>query len=187
MNDKDNHQKIQAMKQFDIDKLERKTPYKIPENFFEEMQANVLKQTAQKEKKETKIFKLNFSTLTSIAASLVLVLGFTFLWKTNQADITTTADTDSVVTVKTAAKNNDMIKNQDITTISEVHQVAKEIQKQTETTNATATTTKTTEKVKAPTKTADLNYDQLLNALTDDELKELSKNTEQDIYLELFN
>jgi hypothetical protein len=38
-----------------------------------------------------------------------------------------------------------------------------------------------------PAKTADLNYDQLLNSLTDEELKELSKNTDQDIYLELFN
>jgi hypothetical protein len=38
-----------------------------------------------------------------------------------------------------------------------------------------------------PAKTADLNYDQLLNSLTDEELKELSKNSDQDIYLELFN
>ncbi len=175
------------MKEFDLDRLERKTPYSAPENFFEEMQTNVLKQTAQKEKKEAKIFKLNFSTLTSMAASLVLLLGFTFLWKTNQADITTTTETDSVVSVKTPAKESNMLKNQDITPVSEVHQVAKEIQKQSETTKANVASSGIASNIKTPAKTTDLNYDQLLNSLTDEELKELSKNTDQDIYLELFN
>ena len=73
------------MKEFDLDKLERKTTYKVPENFFEEMQANVLKNTTKKEKKETKVFRLHFSAVTSIAAALALIFGFTFLWKTNQA------------------------------------------------------------------------------------------------------
>ena len=74
------------MKEFDLDKLERKNPYKVPENFFEEMQENVLKQTTKKEVKNTKIFKLNFSAVTSMAAALALVFGFTFLWKTDQAE-----------------------------------------------------------------------------------------------------
>ena len=77
------------MKEFDLDKLERKNPYKVPENFFEEMQENVLKQTTKKEVKKPKIFKLNFSAVTSMAAALALVFGFTFLWKTDQAEITT--------------------------------------------------------------------------------------------------
>ena len=46
--------KIEVMKEFDLDKLERKTLYKVPENFFEEMQANMLKQTTNKEKKKPK-------------------------------------------------------------------------------------------------------------------------------------
>jgi hypothetical protein len=116
------------MKEFDLDKLERKTPYKVPENFFEEMQANVLKKP-QKREKETKVFRLHFSAVTSIAAALALIFGFTFLWKTNQADITTPTNTDSMVIVKTPKESN-IFKNQDLTTVSEVHQVAKEIQKQ---------------------------------------------------------
>jgi hypothetical protein len=32
-----------------------------------------------------------------------------------------------------------------------------------------------------------MNYDQLINSLSDDELKELTKNTDKDIYLELYN
>ena len=175
------------MKEFDLDKLERKTPYKVPENFFEEMQANVLKQTTNKEKKETKVFRLHFSAVTSIAAALALIFGFTFLWKTNQAYITTPTNTDSMVIVKTPTEESNVFKNQDLTTVSEVHQVAKEIQKQADIINNTTTNTDNASNIKTPAKTADLNYDQLLNSLTDEELKELSKNTDQDIYLELFN
>ena len=175
------------MKEFDLDKLERKTPYKVPENFFEEMQANVLKNTTNKEKKETKVFRLHFSAVTSIAAALALIFGFTFLWKTNQAYITTPTNTDSMVIVKTPAKESNIFKNQDLTTVSEVHQVAKEIQNQADIVSNTTTNTGTTSNIKTPAKTADLNYDQLLNSLTDEELKELSKNSDQDIYLELFN
>ena len=175
------------MKEFDLDKLERKTPYKVPENFFEEMQANVLKQTTNKEKKETKVFRLHFSAVTSIAAALALIFGFTFLWKTNQAYITTPTNTDSMVIVKTPTKESNVFKNQDLTTVSEVHQVAKEIQKQADIVSNTTTNTGTTSNIKMPAKTADLNYDQLLNSLTDEELKELSKNSDKDIYLELFN
>ena len=175
------------MKEFDLDKLERKTPYKVPENFFEEMQANVLKQTTNKEKKETKVFRLHFSAVTSIAAALALIFGFTFLWKTNQAYITTPTNTDSMVIVKTPTEESNVFKNQDLTTVSEVHQVAKEIQKQADIISNTTTNTGNASNIKTPAKTADLNYDQLLNSLTDEELKELSKNTDQDIYLELFN
>ena len=175
------------MKEFDLDKLERKTPYKVPESFFEEMQANVLKQTTNKEKKETKVFRLHFSAVTSIAAALALIFGFTFLWKTNQAYITTPTNTDSMVIVKTPTEESNVFKNQDLTTVSEVHQVAKEIQKQADIINNTTTNTDNASNIKTPAKTADLNYDQLLNSLTDEELKELSKNTDQDIYLELFN
>lgn len=175
------------MKEFDLDKLERKTPYKVPENFFEEMQANVLKQTTNKEKKETKVFRLHFSAVTSIAAALALIFGFTFLWKTNQAYITTPTNTDSMVIVKTPTEESNVFKNQDLTTVSEVHQVAKEIQKQADIISNTTNNTGNASNIKTPAKTADLNYDQLLNSLTDEELKELSKNSDQDIYLELFN
>ena len=92
-----------------------------------------------------------------------------------------------VLSVKTPAKESNVFKNQDLTTVSEVHQVAKEIQKQADIVSNTTTNTGTTSNIKMPAKTADLNYDQLLNSLTDEELKELSKNTDQDIYLELFN
>ena len=92
-----------------------------------------------------------------------------------------------MVIVKTPTKESNVFKNQDLTTVSEVHQVAKEIQKQADIISNTTTNTGNASNIKTPAKTADLNYDQLLNSLTDEELKELSKNTDQDIYLEIFN
>ena len=74
------------MKDFNIEQLAKKTPYKIPENTFEEMQENVLNKTVRKKEHQPKIFKINFSMVTSVAAALALIFGFTFLWKTNQTE-----------------------------------------------------------------------------------------------------
>ena len=54
----------------DIEKLNRKTPYPEPsEDFFKQMQANVISQTVGKEpivvKKEAKIFALDFKWMAS--------------------------------------------------------------------------------------------------------------------------
>ena len=174
------------MKEFDLDKLERKNPYKVPENFFEEMQENVLKQTIKKEVKNTKVFKLNFSAVTSMAAALALVFGFTFLWKTDQAEITTVETKDSVENIKKQQATTSVLENQDIATITEVHKIAKEIQNNTESVKQTSVSNAISTKKIEP-KSSDMNYDQLINSLSDEELKELSKNTDQDIYLELFN
>ena len=49
------------MKDFNIEQLAKKIPYKIPENTFEEMQENVLNKTVRKKEHQPKIFKINFS------------------------------------------------------------------------------------------------------------------------------
>ena len=75
------------MKDFNIEQLAKKTPYKIPENTFEEMQENVLNKTVRKKEHQPKIFKINFSMVTSVAAALALIFGFTFLWKTENSTL----------------------------------------------------------------------------------------------------
>ena len=40
------------MKNFNLDNLDKKTPYKIPENFFEEMQDNVLEKIEKRMKQK---------------------------------------------------------------------------------------------------------------------------------------
>lgn len=169
------------MKEFDLDKLERKNIYKTPERFFEEVQENVLKQTINKEKKTSKVLRLNFSVVTSIAATIVLVFGFTFLWKTDQADITSTADMDSLSKINKPKTEKGVSDRKEITPISNLHDGNIGIKTKS---NMIVKTQKTK---KTEAKNNEVNYEQLLNSLSDDELKELSKNADQDIYLELFN
>lgn len=175
------------MKNFNLDNLEKKTPYQIPENFFEEMQGNVLQKIENKPVKETKIFRLNFSVVTSLAAALAIIFGFTFLWKTNQTDITKPAEVvQNTVSEPTMKNDTKPVENSltklDVATISDIQKTAESIEKQS--TEKVSLNTTTTEKSIA---TSDENYEQLLNSLSDEELKELSKNSDQDIYLDLYN
>ena len=174
------------MKNFNLDNLEKKTPYQIPENFFEEMQGNVLQNIEKKPVKKTKVFRLNFSVVTSLAAALAIIFGFTFLWKTNQTDITKPVEV-AQNTISQPTKNDtkpveNSLTKVDAATISDIQKTAESIEKQA--TEKVSLNTTNTEKSIA---TSDENYDQLLNSLSDEELKELSKNSDQDIYLELYN
>ena len=174
------------MKDFNIDKLEKKTPYQIPENFFEEMQRNVLNKIESKSYKKTKTFRLNYSVITSIAAALVLVFGFTFLWKTNQTDISKNSDTVSnnhpKTTVNQENNSNNSLENTDIATIQDIQKTIKTVEE----TNAINAKTNP-EKTNPVIANTDENYEQLLNSLSEDELTELTKNSDHDIYLELYN
>ena len=174
------------MKNFNLDSLEKKTPYKIPENFFEEMQDNVLEKIEKKQHKETKIFRLNFSVVTSLAAALALIFGFTFLWKTNQTNISKNSDTVSnnqpKTTVNKENNSNNSLENTDIATIQDVQKTIKKVEE----TNVVNTKTNS-EKTNPVIANTDENYEQLLNSLTEDELTELTKNSDHDIYLELYN
>jgi hypothetical protein len=121
-----------------------------------------------------------------MAAALALVFGFTFLWKTDQAEITTVETKDSAENIKKQQTTTIVLENQDIATITEVHKIAKEIQNNTESLKQTSASNAISTKKVEP-KSSDMNYDQLINSLSDDELKELTKNTDKDIYLELYN
>ena len=174
------------MKNFNLDNLDKKTPYKIPKNFFEEMQDNVLEKIEKIPNKETKIFRLNYSVVTSLAAALALIFGFTFLWKTNQTDISKNSDTVSnnqpKTTVNQENNSNNSLENTDIATIQDVQKTIKKVEE----TNAVNTKTNS-EKTNPVIANTDDNYEQLLNSLTEDELTELTKNSDHDIYLELYN
>lgn len=170
------------MKNFNLDNLEKKTPYQIPENFFEDLQKNVLSEVENKSIKKTRIFKLNFSVVTSIAAALALIFGFTFLWRTNQTDLTQSTEE----TTSTQANQKEINPNANINV-------------STNNTLSSANTNQKSEIVKPKSPASEIatqivysnntdeNYDQLLNALTEEELAELTKNTDHDIYLDLYN
>lgn len=61
------------MKELDIEKLSKKTPYKMSSDIFEEVQSNVFQNIKPEAKKETKVKSLVFYW--SVAASIVLIVG----------------------------------------------------------------------------------------------------------------
>ncbi len=165
------------MENFDLDQLQKKSPYRVPENFFGDMQENVLKKTRKQGHKQPKIFKINFSTITSVAAALALIFGVAFLWKTNQTEITKPSKILKDTLIENVSKKDDSVL--DLTQKVEIQKEENE------------------ERLSLPENKPlakndiiggnDNNYEQLLNSLTDDDITELSKNSDQDIYLELYN
>lgn len=170
------------MKNFNIEQLEKKTPYQIPENTFEETQRNVFDRIKHKSAPKIKILKLNYSIVTSIAAALALVFGFTFLWKTNQTQI----DKPLAEVNATKQENNKNINNKnslektDVTTIENLEKNTKTVEQANN-----ISETKTNEKI-AIAKTSEESYNELLNALSDAEIAELATNSDHDIYLDIY-
>ena len=67
------------MKNLDIEKLERKNIYKVPDGFFEQMQSQILNKTQPKQ--NAKIIKLNW--VYAAAAAITLFFGITFVINQN--------------------------------------------------------------------------------------------------------
>ena len=93
------------MKNLDIEKLERKNSYEVPNDFFTKMQENVLKETTHK--KEARIFKLNWAY--SAAAAVAVLFGITFFVNQNNNDASNAKNTianNNSSAVKSTLSNN---------------------------------------------------------------------------------
>ena len=182
------------MENLDIEKLERKTIYKVPDHFFEEMQMKVITEIAPK--KEAKIIKMNW--VYSAAAAAAMIFGVTFL--VNQKEDNTTVIQTTNLIAKTQNNevsssptvikhkkqlvnidpNKDLILNNPIesnpierktlTTAVEEKQIVKAIPKNN-----------------PSTQNSDAQVDQIVASFTSADLADLSKNVEQDVYLDLYN
>lgn len=177
------------MENLDIEKLERKNVYKVPETFFNEMQQKVLAETAPK--KEAKIFKINWAY--SAAATITLLFGITFFVTQNDEAVKTrnvVADNNMRVSnTITEQQKQDAAKayktfETDLTAVTENNQ--KEEQAPIATVSEKMTQNNTPIK-KEVTATPEVQVDQILANFTSKELAAVSKNTEQDIYLDLYN
>lgn len=177
------------MKDFDIEKLERKNIYKTPEHFFETMQERVLNEVFPKKDKQEKTFTLNPKWLYAIAASVVVLLGFTFIFITKKNENTTTTIAKKTTEIHKAIAENQPqqeINNYAILT----SQVGKPLDKHTEVVNTENNNTKennTTQNIKTSTNTNHTKAtEELLSSLSKEEFSELAKNIENDIYLDLY-
>lgn len=189
----------------DIEKLERKNPFPEPsEDFFSEMQTNVIAQTVEKNaplvKKETKVFSLNLRWMA--AAAVILIAGITvFLGFSNDSEISMaeqTATVDSFYEIQKpsqptsmALSTNDTSATEGATEISRAMPV-KTVQR-SESSNSESQDSSVTNKVAGQdyafenSKKPESEVEKVLAAFTPDQLRDLDKNSEQDLYLDLYN
>ena len=180
------------MENLDIDKLERKNVYKVPENFFAEMQQKVLAETTPK--KEAKIFKLNWAY--SAAAAVALIFGISFFVMQNENGVeaskvqnamaNNTSNTSDIEKEQQKAEAAIAYKTfeEDLTSVTENNQKEEQgpIAQVSAKTNSESAPNK-----KEITATPEVQVDQILANFTSTELAAVAKNTEQDIYLDLYN
>ena len=168
------------MKKIDIEKWDRKVP-KLPDNFFDEMQEKVLKQTVYK--KEPKRFRLNF--VWSSVAVLVMIFGLLFLFKKEQTEQELqTAYHDE----NTKINNEILAESIDNSTEKDDADVSQEKEDEIFVTShkmkiIAQNTERKSELAERQTKER---MEKILNAMGEEDFVDLAGNYEQDIYLELY-
>lgn len=195
------------MKNFDLDNLERKNSFATPPDFFADMQNNVLNKTVN-QKKEARIIPINFRWA---AAAAVVVIGGLSFWTLNNQNLddqSTVAQhkeiIDSSYTLKSdeALALNDNIKpevnadsyssqpkHKDTETKEEHHQshiATTDTQNQNLAMAKTAVQTPIASFAKV-NKNPDAKISQVLAVLTPDQVSDLDKTVDQDVYLDLYN
>ena len=177
------------MKNLDIEKLERQNIYTAPDHFFDDIQAKVLQETVHQ--KQARVFKINWAYA---AAAVALIFGVTFFvnqpGEENTAIAETqglAANTSSVSTlaepvIQSEAAMAYKILENDLTSVAAVNQNGNKKQL------AVSAKAETSAEVQNKTNTSnpEVQVDQILANFTSAELADLGKNTEQDIYLDLY-
>lgn len=201
---------------FDIESLERKNIYKTPENFFSEIQRNVLSETTHKNwditpfKPEKQTTKNSFKWAYAVAATLALLFGLGFLFnekylkpaENNLAKVETKIETptinetpvsapiladNSLETVINEQKGNQISNKEfNLTSAGNSHQKEKKASVIAEKPIA-KTVVKPSETKEKPTLTEEEIAEQMISSLNNDEVADLAMNTEQDVYLDLYN
>ena len=190
--------------QIDIEKLSRKTPYPEPsDEFFKNLQDQVISKTIGEKtpvvQKEAKVFSLNFKWMA--AAAVVLIAGLTaFLGFGNSSETQSFASqkpiVDSVYNINEPKSNTSEQLAYNALTENRHTDV---IKKQNVKNNHIASAKMTVSDAKSYNNTDRQDYavetirksesevEKVLVAFTPDQLKDLDRNSEQDVYLDLYN
>jgi len=179
------------MKEFDIEKLERKNIYKVPDNLFENIQDRVMYDVKASEK--TPVFKLNW--VYAVAASLALVFGVTFVLNSENETPKDLVNSKSIYTINNQASKTESevayeTLKSDLTSVESNNQkvdnqenkksfYAQENDKKEE------KTTLQTDKPISKEEEAQMN--EYLDSFSNSEISELANNSTQDVYLDLYN
>ncbi|GGG42915.1 hypothetical protein [Epilithonimonas arachidiradicis] len=187
----------------DIEKLNRKTPYPEPsDEFFKALQDQVISKTIGEKtpvvQKEAKVFSLNFKWMA--AAAVVLIAGITAFFGLNEnnkvdtiATQTAIVDTTYKLDQRALPGSSDQVANDAATqeahsgkvkhngSIASSHPKTK-INSTAEVNNIDRQDYAVESKIKSESE-----VEKVLAAFTPDQLKDLDRNSEQDVYLDLYN
>ena len=179
------------MKNLDVEKLERKNIYQLPDNVFEKMQAKVLAETIPV--KQGKIIKLNW--VYSAAAAVALLVGVSVVMNSDPAiegqsmtqivppDDNPATHTLSEIKPETEEVVALKILEEDLTSVAQTHP-----KRSTEpSTVSPKKTSFANQKEQKTSQNPEVQVDQILANFTSAELATVGRNTEQDIYLDLYN
>lgn len=178
------------MKKLEIEELEKKMPYDVPEAFFGEMQRNVFQKVAE----EKQPLRKNLKSIWAVAAAFALLLGMGILFLNESKDSDTAiASTEKTIIDSTfkMEPNHEVAQSKPVT--EEVSVENPTIAKRNDmgaTTPNSATGTQVASRDHHPAKaqftTAETRLDNAVNQLNNQELAELSAKYEIDTYLELY-
>ena len=179
------------MKEFDIENLKRENIFKTPDGFFEDMQKKVLQETIPV--KQGKIMKLKWAY--SAAAAVAVLVGVSVVMNLDPAvesqSMTIVVPADSSPATYTLSEVKPQkeeavalqILEEDLTSVAQTHQ-----KRSTEPSNiSTKRTASFANQKELKAQNPEVQVDQILANFTTAELATVGRNTEQDIYLDLYN
>lgn len=176
------------MKEFDIEKLERKNIYKVPDNLFENIQGKVMSEV--KTEKKAPIIKMNW--VYAVAAAIVLIFGITFV--VNPGNDSTE---NTINSANTYASNDSQAKTEselayetlkaDLTSVENNNQKVENQESKSTAYMQETPTEKVTKTVKPVSKQEETQMNEYLDSFTNSEISELASNSTQDVYLDLYN
>lgn len=180
------------MKEFDIEKLERKNIYTVPDNLFENIQESILNDI--KTEKKAPVFKLNW--MYAVAASLALIFGITFVFNYNNDSTNKGLNspetyavnkgepkTEGEIAYETLKEDLTSVENNDQTYVNQKNNADFSI-------NAKSGNEKeavSQKPVKAVVKKEENRMNEYLDSFSNSEIAELASNSTQDVYLDLYN
>ncbi|NIF05836.1 hypothetical protein F3J23_10305 [Chryseobacterium sp. Tr-659] len=179
------------MKEFDIEKLERKNIYKVSDGIFDTIQESVLNDI--KASKKTPVFKLNWAY--AAAASLALIFGATYVFNSDDNSVEDLSSKTAYTAHKGEPKTEGELAYEtlksDLTSVENNNQTVDNQKSNNaysfKNGNETEQITETPKPVKAVNKKEETRMNEYLDSFSNSEIAELASNSTQDVYLDLYN
>ncbi|MDR2238650.1 MAG: hypothetical protein LBE92_21175 [Chryseobacterium sp.] len=173
------------MKEFDIEKLERKNIYKVPDHLFENIQERVMSEV--KTEKKAPVFKLNW--MYAAAASIAVIFGATYVFNSDHDSTLQPKEvyaagkqepkTEGELAYETLSSDLTSVENNNQTGVS---QTDKSISHQ-----ENGGIKQTAQPLKTVAKKEETQMNEYLDSFSNSEIAELASNSTQDVYLDLYN